>query len=435
MALSIVLGLWLGPAGVGLALSDEQQLYNEAWRIVSRAYLDETFNGENWWLVRQKVIQHGLADRSATYDAIQASLALLGDPFTRFLRPDQYRSLQVTTSGELTGVGLQIALDDGDQSLLVISPVAGSPAELAGLQPNDHIAEIDGQTTKSVSLDDAAAKMRGPIGTQVCLTIDRPSSGQLTRLPEICLTRDRIELNPVTAELKHPPDGSAIGYLRLGQFNANATTELAKAIRSLEEQGAKGYILDLRNNPGGLLTAGIEIARLWLHPTETIVYTVDRQGLSDSYQTMTNPLTESPLVVLVNSGTASASEILAGALQDNGRAQLVGQKTFGKGLIQSLFELSDGAGMAVTIAKYETPGHHDINKLGIKPDREVPLEALTRDQIATAADVQYLAALEMLSGNSQAAQPNRAPAAAASQPAPTQQRPGSPKRPALSPAA
>ncbi len=400
MVLPIVLGLWLGSAGAGLALDGEQQLYNEAWRIVSRAYLDETFNGENWWLVRQKVIQNGLADRNATYEAIQKSLGLLGDPFTRLLKPDQYRSLQVTTSGELTGVGLQIALDDAGKSLVVISPVAGSPAEAAGLQPNDHIVEIDGQTTVGLSLDDAAAKMRGAIGSEVCLLIDRaadpPQATQLTRLPQICIKRDRIELNPVTAELKHPKESPAIGYLRLGQFNANATTELAKAIRRLETEGAKAYVLDLRNNPGGLLTAGIEIARLWLHPTETIVYTVDRQGLSDSYQTMTNPLTEAPLVVLVNAGTASASEILAGALQDNGRAKLVGQKTFGKGLIQSLFELSDGAGMAVTIAKYETPGHHDINKLGIKPDREVAADNLSRDQIATDADAQYLAGLEVL---------------------------------------
>jgi carboxyl-terminal processing protease len=400
MVLPIALGLWLGSAGAGLALDGEQQLYNEAWRIVSRAYLDETFNGENWWLVRQKVIQDGLADRAATYAAIQKSLGLLGDPFTRLLKPDQYRSLQVTTSGELTGVGLQIALDDAGKALVVISPVTGSPAEAAGLQPNDHIVEIDGQTTVGLSLDDAAAKMRGAIGSQVCLLIDRvldpAPKAELTRLAPICIKRDRIELNPVTAELKHPKEGPAIGYLRLGQFNANATTELAKAIRRLESEGAKSYVLDLRNNPGGLLTAGIEIARLWLHPTETIVYTVDRQGVGDSYQTMTNPLTEAPLVVLVNAGTASASEILAGALQDNGRAKLVGQKTFGKGLIQSLFELSDGAGMAVTIAKYETPGHHDINKLGIAPDREVVLDNLSRDQIATDADTQYLAGLEVL---------------------------------------
>jgi carboxyl-terminal processing protease len=181
----------------------------------------------------------------------------------------------------------------------------------------------------------------------------------------------------------------------LSQFSANATEEVARAIDRLEKQGAAAYILDLRNNPGGLLQAGIEIARLWLD-SGTIVYTVNRQGILGSFEASGEALTGDPLIVLVNKGTASASEILAGALQDNGRAQLVGEKTFGKGLIQSLFDLSDGSGLAVTVAKYETPNHKDINKLGIAPDRVVPLEPIARDQIGTAADLQYQAALQLL---------------------------------------
>jgi len=181
----------------------------------------------------------------------------------------------------------------------------------------------------------------------------------------------------------------------LSQFSANATEEVAHAIDRLEKQGAAAYILDLRNNPGGLLQAGIEIARLWLD-SGTIVYTVNRQGILGSFEASGQALTNDALIVLVNKGTASASEILAGALQDNGRAQLVGEKTFGKGLIQSLFDLSDGSGLAVTVAKYETPNHKDINKLGIAPDRVVPLEPIARDQIGTAADLQYQAALQLL---------------------------------------
>jgi carboxyl-terminal processing protease len=163
----------------------------------------------------------------------------------------------------------------------------------------------------------------------------------------------------------------------------------------LEKQGAAAYILDLRNNPGGLLQAGIEIARLWLD-SGTIVYTVNRQGILGSFEASGQALTDDPLIVLVNKGTASASEILAGALQDNGRAQLVGEKTFGKGLIQSLFDLSDGSGLAVTVAKYETPNHTDINKLGIAPDRVIPLESIARDRIGSEADLQYQAALQLL---------------------------------------
>jgi carboxyl-terminal processing protease len=245
-------------------------------------------------------------------------------------------------------------------------------------------------------LDEAAERMRGIIGSNVVLTVVRDGEQR-----QFKVARDRIELNPVIAELHtitstdKPGQAKQIGYLRLSQFNANATTELAKAIKHLEGQGAEGYILDLRNNPGGLLQAGIEIARLWLEQG-TIVYTVNRQGVQDSFEAVGQALTDDPLVVLVNQGTASASEILAGALQDNGRAQLVGDRTFGKGLIQSLFELSDGSGLAVTVAKYETPSHRDIHRQGIMPDRPVPLEPLARGQAGTAADSQYQAAEDLL---------------------------------------
>ncbi|MCY7272545.1 MAG: carboxyl-terminal protease, partial [Phormidesmis sp. CAN_BIN44] len=203
------------------------------------------------------------------------------------------------------------------------------------------------------------------------------------------------ELNPVYAELRPQSNGKKIAYLRLSQFNANATAEMAHAIARLENQGADSYILDLRNNPGGLLQAGIDIAKLWVDEG-TIVYTVNRQGTMGSFEAMGDALTKDPLVVLVNQGTASASEILAGALKDNGRAIILGEKTFGKGLIQSLFDLSDGAGLAVTVAKYETPSHKDINKLGIVPDQVVPLDPITLDQIGTPSDRQYQAAIDAI---------------------------------------
>jgi carboxyl-terminal processing protease len=186
-----------------------------------------------------------------------------------------------------------------------------------------------------------------------------------------------------------------IGYIRLSQFSGNAAAEVAHGIAQLDEQGAKGYLLDLRNNPGGLLQAGIEIARLWLPPS-TIVYTVNRDGSLGSFDAAGNPITEEPLVVLVNKGTASASEILAGALQDNGRAILVGEKTFGKGLIQSLFELPDGSAIAITVAKYETPSHKDINKLGITPDQLVTQEPISYFRIGTGDDQQYQIAINVL---------------------------------------
>lgn len=388
VAFCLFLGLFAQPA---IALTDDQKLVSEVWRIVNRTYLDDTFNHQNWAAVRQNVMQKPPKNTEATYESIQKMLKSLDDPFTRFLDPEQYRSLQVNTSGELTGVGLQIALNSQSGKLEVVAPIADSPADKAGIKPGDRIVKIEGVSTENLTLDEAAAKMRGPAGSLVTLVIERDKEGE----KEIRVLRDRIALNPVVAELHSFSEGKPIGYLRLAQFNANASMELAHAISSLEKKGAAAYILDLRNNPGGLLQSGIEIARLWLD-SGTIVYTVNRQGIQGSFEASSAALTPDPLVILVNKGTASASEILAGALQDNNRGKLVGETTFGKGLIQSLFELSDGSGLAVTIAKYETPNHRDIHKLGIKPDKEVTQEPITREQIGTEADLQYQAAVKLL---------------------------------------
>ena len=376
------------------AFTPEQKLVYEVWRIVNRSYLDGTFNHQSWLDVRQKALKSRFPNQEAAYATIQDMLKSLDDPFTRFLEPEKYRSLQVSTSGELTGVGLQIMLNPQTGVLEVITPIANSPAEKAGLKPRDRILKIEGLSTENLTLDEAAAQMRGSRGSVVTLLIGREREQD----KEVILVRDRISLNPVVSDLRLSPQGTKIGYLALSQFSANAVTELAHAISILEKKGASAYILDLRNNPGGLLQAGIEVARLWLD-SGTIVYTANRQGIQGTYEAFGPALTTDPLVILVNQGTASASEILAGALQDNHRAQLVGETTFGKGLIQSLFELSDGSGLAVTIAKYETTNHRDINKLGIKPDQIVPQTSINREQIGTNADVQYQAAIELLSKN------------------------------------
>ena len=239
--------------------------------------------------------------------------------------------------------------------------------------------------------------MRGPSGTKVSLTV--LAHQEMSNIREVEIVRERISLSPVTASLDQPIPNLPIGYIRLNQFSANAAQDMAEAINNLEKEGAQAYILDLRNNPGGLLQSGIEVARLWME-NGTIVYTVNRQGVQDSFTALGSALTDDPLVLLVNQGTASASEILAGALQDNERAILVGEKTFGKGLIQSLFELPDGAGLAITVAKYETPNHKDIHKLGIQPDKVVTQTPISYQQIGTANDLQYKAAIELLTGNS-----------------------------------
>jgi carboxyl-terminal processing protease len=378
-----ILVFWAFGSLPAQALSSEQQLVLQAWRKVNQAYYDESFNHQNWWLVRDQTIKKGIPDKEAAYQAIEKMLASLDEPFTRLLRPEQYRSLQVNTAGELFGVGLQIGIREDTKQIEVIAPIANSPADKAGIKAHDAIVKVDATPASELDLDTAAAKMRGPAGTNISLTIQSP--GQAAR--EVILERQKIDLRAVISELRRN-----IGYIRLTQFSAKAPQEMAMAIKNLEQRGAKAYVLDLRNNPGGLVTAGVEIAKMWLND-QPIVYTVNRQGILEDFSAGHEALTDRPLAVLVNSGTASASEILAGALQDNHRATIVGSQSFGKGLIQSLFELPDGSGMAVTVAKYETPDHHDIHKKGITP--QVVVQKDESDQ----TDAVYEAAIANLEKN------------------------------------
>ncbi len=378
--------------------TDEQKLVLQAWRLVNQAYLDENFNNQDWWKVREKFDHQTLDNRLEAYQTIEEMLKTLDEPFTRLLRPEQYTNLQISTSGELSGVGLQITINPENKQLEVVSPLAGSPAKIAGIAPHDQILAIDGVDTSSLTLDEAAAKMRGTKGTRLSLTVQPTKKSEGVRTLE--LIRDNIYLSPVIGGLDEKSTDIPVGYVRLTQFSANAAHEVTLAINDLNKQGAKAYILDLRNNPGGLLQAGIDVARIFLQKG-IVVYTVNRQGISESFSANGTALTDAPLAVLVNQGTASASEILAGALQDNGRAILVGEKTYGKGLIQSLFELSDGhsqetAGLAVTVAKYQTPNHRDIHKLGIQPDIKVEPEIISTNPNHLSVDTQYEAAIKIL---------------------------------------
>lgn len=386
-----------------------KELVDEVWQIVDRNYVDATFNQKDWKGLRKQYLNRSYTNREDAYKAIREMLKQLDDPYTRFMDPDEFKSMQIDTSGELTGVGIQLAADEKTKKLTVIAPIEDSPAFSAGILAKDIITSIDGISTEGMDVNKAVTLIRGPVNTRVRLSILRGSKSM-----DFTIKRARIEIHPVRSSYRQSPNGG-IGYIRLVQFSANAPSDMRKAIESLEKQNVVGYILDLRSNPGGLLDTSIDIARMWLK-NGAIVSTVNRQGEQSRAQSEGRALTDKPLVVMVDGGSASASEILSGALQDNKRAVLVGTKTFGKGLVQSVRGLPDGSGLAVTIAKYLTPRGRDINKHGIDPDVEVKLsdaqrKALSgdRDQIGTAADPQYAKALEVL--NQQIARTQQAPRA------------------------
>jgi carboxyl-terminal processing protease len=384
------------PQALALSSDNSQDAIDEVWQVVNRRYVDGNFNQTDWQSIRSQYLGRNYSDREQVYGAIKEMLKKLGDPYTRFMTPQEFKDFKVQTSGQLVGVGFQLNTDEKTKKLVVVSTVEGAAAAKAGIVADDIIIQIDGESTTGMDIGKAVQLIRGQVDTNVTLKIEREGN-----IRDYTLTRQKIEIHSV--EAKYEPTDGGVGYIRLKQFSANAPSEMRAAIKKLENQGAKGYILDLRSNPGGLLYGAIDISRMLMNDGK-IVSTKLRQGGEDiKSANQTAIIPDKPIVVLVDGGSASASEILSGALQDNKRAELVGMKTYGKGLVQSVVPLRDGTGMAVTIAKYYTPKGTDINQKGIAPDLEVELtkaemQALRKDskQIGTDADLQYVKALELL---------------------------------------
>ncbi len=400
-----VVGFQLANPSVAAFKSSPKEVVDEVWQIINRDYVDGTFNKVDWQQTRRKYLTRDYASQAEAYRSVREMLKTLDDPYTRFMDPEQFKSMQIDTSGELTGVGIQLGVDEKTKKLTVVSPIEDSPASRAGILPKDVIVTIAGKSTEGMDINQAVALIRGPSGTKVTLGVKRGD-----RTFNVELARAKIELHAVKSDVRNTSIGK-VGYIRLTQFNANAAGDMRKAMQTQVDRNVVGFILDLRSNPGGLLYSSAEIARLWLD-NATIVSTVDRKGENERLTANRQSLTNKPLVVLVDGGSASASEILSGALQDNKRAVIVGTKTFGKGLVQSVHSLGDGSGLAVTIAKYYTPNGTDINHAGIKPDfiielSEAQKEQLVknRDEIGTVADPQFAKALEVLTTRVQAQNP------------------------------
>jgi carboxyl-terminal processing protease len=324
---------------------EELKTFSEVLNQVQKHYVDET---------KPKDLIQG---------AIRGMLSTL-DPHSAYMTPEMYKEMQVETKGEFGGVGIQIGVKDN--RLAVIAPIEGTPAYRAGIKAGDFIVKVNDDSTKDLTLMDAVQKMRGPKGSKVTLTIQRDGT---TDPMVFTLVRDTIKIESVKSKVIEN-----LGYVRLTQFQEATGRDLSKAIKQFKEQKVQGAILDLRNNPGGLLTAAVDVSEQFLPSGKLIVYTKSREGKKDEWVAKSkDQLEDLPVIILVNEGSASASEIVAGALQDWGRAVIVGTTSFGKGSVQTILTLGDGSGLRLTTAKYYTPKGRSIQSTGITPDIVVKL--------------------------------------------------------------
>lgn len=324
------------------------------------------------------------SEESMTIGAISGMLESLEDSHAVYFTAEQYEYFNEQNMGTFYGIGITIS-NDGDD-LVVNSVIEGTPAARAGLQPGDLIVEIDGEARSRWDVDEAVLRIRGEEGTTVVLGIRREGAEELI---DYTIERAKIDVPNVESEMLE----GDIGYVSLVSFTQVAAADVRAAIEELEADGAQGYVLDLRNNPGGLLSASVDVSSLFI-PDGVIVTVEDRKGQVEKHRVSGETVTDDPLVVLVNGNSASASEIVAGALQDYGRATLVGEQTFGKGSVQQIEELSFGGAVKLTIAHYLTPEGRAIDKIGLTPDVVVEMEhGLINDR---EADAQLQKALEVL---------------------------------------
>jgi carboxyl-terminal processing protease len=339
------------PANADSVLTaDEQQRFSvfwEAWSTVEREFYNRPA------IDRQKMI----------YGATKGMVEALDDPYTTYLTPTNREISDTDLRGSFDGVGIQVDLRDG--KLTVVAPIEGSPADQAGIKPGDVVTQVDGKPLSGKSLNDTVLLIRGPRGSTVTLTVARPNvPDPLT----FALTRAEIRLQSVRARMLD----AGVGYLRISTFAANTGAETTASLKDLLANQPRGVVVDLRANPGGYLHSAVDVASQFMHDG-VVLYQASGNGERQTYRVEPGGVaTGTPLAVLVNKGTASASEILAAALRDNGRAVLVGEKTFGKGTVQNVHELSDRSGLRVTTAQWLTPNEQPIQGVGITPDVEAP---------------------------------------------------------------
>ena len=345
--------------------------FNVSAQEPSFKYLD--FFHQVYQLIRDEYVEQP-DSKNLFYGAIRGMIASLNDPFSRFLDEQDFGQLKEETSGEFIGVGIEISAKNGD--IVVVSPIDGTPAMKAGIQPGDIIYKIDNKPIKDKNINDIISLIRGKPHTKVMLSIiregiDDPIDIELERLP--------IKLQSVNYAVI---DNTDIGYLRIKVFSEDTSSEVKKALHYFQKNNIQKCIVDMRWNPGGLLDQAVAISDMFLPKDALIVSTKGRSGKEtlQEYRSTTIPLYTGKCIILVNKGSASASEIVSGALKDNGRAKLLGEKTFGKGSVQKFFNLDEDTGITLTIAKYYTPSGVSIHGIGIQPDYTVTMTTISKEE-------------------------------------------------------
>ncbi len=338
--------------------SQPLEIYHQAWELVKDNYYDPNFAGQNWDALEHKYDDQ-MRSTSDAYKAIKLMLQGLNDPYTRLLDPRAFQDENDAIDAHIVGIGINLQESKDLAHLIVTRTIENGPAELAGVRAGDEIVAIDGHEAGGMTPEQAAESIRGKAGTSVKLGLKHDA---LTKV--VCITRQELCIHAVSAKLLD----SGLGYIQLSTFiSSDAAKEFRVALRKLSN--ADGIILDLRDNPGGLLSNALEIADMVLE-NGAIVSTISRHGRHTDLSSG-EPLTRQPIVVLVDEESASASEIVASAIQDNARGIIVGTKTYGKGLVQEINRLPSGAAIHITVSRYLTPAGTDINKVGVIPDINV----------------------------------------------------------------
>lgn len=341
-----------------------------------RKIIDQKFLGE---IDEQKILN----------ETIKGYIKGLNDPYTEYMTKEEMEEFSQDVMGNFTGIGIYLTKDVEKNAVIVISPIKDTPAHKAGILPGDIITKVDGVSYTGEELTEVSNKIKGEIGTSVKLEILRDG-----KTMEFEVTREHIKINHVESKVLE----NNIGYIEFNSFDEGCSKEFKEKLEELKGKNITALVIDIRNNGGGLVTEALDIADFIVEKDATLLITTDKKGKEEITKAKNDPMINMPVVLLTNSSSASASEILAGALKDNGKATIVGEKTYGKGVIQELLTLTDGSGLKITTNEYFTPNRNKINKVGITPDIEVKLDEKVQGQLVIEGkdDTQLQKAIEIL---------------------------------------